>query len=133
MDDVLDDTNWLDVIASVLADAAGVHKSAVSITLTSASVLVIAEIRFADATLAWSAHDVLSTGILASAIALEVALSDGGLKGWDGVEVAPTVSVKEDGFGSSLIPLPSPTASPSPLPDTWSPSASPSPSPSLLP
>ena len=87
-------------IQKVLAAEAGVTTDAVSLTITSGSVVVAAEIYVADAATATTTSSTLSTGILASASALDTALTaqftaDGLSTAIVSVEalVAPTVDV----------------------------------------
>ena len=102
----------------VLAAEAGVTTDAVSLTITSGSVVVAAEIYVADAATATTTSSTLSTGILASASALDTALTaqftaDGLSTAIVSVEalVAPTVDVpsndderKEGSSSSSVSP-----------------------------
>ena len=69
-------TAEIDSIKQVLATAAGVAVSAVALTLTAGSVIVTATIEVEDESMATSTASALSSGILASASALETALQD---------------------------------------------------------
>ena len=83
-------TAEIDSIKQVLATAAGVAVSAVALTLTAGSVIVTATIEVDDASMAASTASALSTGILASASALETALQDQFAA--DGLSTAVTVA-----------------------------------------
>jgi hypothetical protein len=72
------DASTQTVIKQVIADAAGVAASAVSLTLSSGSVRISAEITFADDSSAESAAVSMSSGIFARSSSLENALAAGG-------------------------------------------------------
>ena len=63
-----------DAIKTVLAEEAGVNTSAVTLTITAGSVVITAEIVLPSSDDAATATTALSTGVLASAAALETAL-----------------------------------------------------------
>ena len=63
-----------DAIKTVLAEEAGVNTSAVTLTITAGSVVITAEIVLPSSDDAATATTALSTGVLASADALETAL-----------------------------------------------------------
>lgn len=63
-----------DAIKTVLAEEAGVNISAVTLTITAGSVVITAEIVLPSSDDAATATTALSTGVLASADALETAL-----------------------------------------------------------
>jgi hypothetical protein len=102
-------------IQTVLASEAGVTTDAVSLSITSGSVVVAAEIYVADAATAETTSSTLSTGLLASASALDTALTaqftaDGLSTAVVSVEalVAPTVDVpsggtEEEGGDDTLV------------------------------
>jgi hypothetical protein len=83
------DTARQTTIKSVLAAAANVPAAAVSLAMTSGSVVVTATILVADADVKSTAMTALRTGIFASASALQTALASGGVS--TTVEGAPVV------------------------------------------
>jgi len=88
------DQTTQDSIADVLATNAGVARSAVTLTITSASVRVIAEIEVADEQAATSTATTLASGIFSNPSALTSALASGGVSGVTvgQIETLPEVS-----------------------------------------
>jgi hypothetical protein len=82
-------------IQKVVAGAAGVPLSSVTITISSGSVVVVATIEVATSTAATTVQGALTSGIMASANALETALTAEPALATFTVEAAPTVAVAE--------------------------------------
>lgn len=80
-------------IQAVVASAAGVDASAVTLEIVAASISVTATIAVASASAASATLSTLEEGVMSSASALEMALISGGLSGSLQVTSAPAVSL----------------------------------------
>ena len=111
-------------IAAVIAGEANVTSSTVSLTITSASVIITVDVAFSSSIAASMAANALSMGIFADASALEASLLTGGLT---------NITVEAIVDAPALVLPPRPPLPPPPLPPLLPPPLLPPPLPPLLP